>query len=133
MAAEATAITRDEKGTLRYDYFLSDDGTKCMGNVSHLLRPLFELSGGAADAVALLDGVRTEVNPWPSPRSKSRATNHSGHHGEHAIFTARFFVAILCSQSVGPKRRIGLQGRSNPTGRPQICVVASPNISGRSS
>ncbi len=60
-AQEAVAATRDEAGLLRYEWFLSDDRTKCvvrelyssseavlahLANVGRLLGPLAELGGG---------------------------------------------------------------------------------------
>ena len=67
LAAEAVAVTRGEEETLRFDFFLSDDGTKCvlneayassdallahMGNMGELLGRLVE-RGGALEVVVL--------------------------------------------------------------------------------
>ncbi len=61
LVSEAVAIATGDKDTLRYDYFLSADGTKCasfhvhtsseallahIGNVGELLGPMVELGGG---------------------------------------------------------------------------------------
>ncbi len=61
--SEATKLTASEEGTLEYSYFLTGDETKClliekyaspdafmahMGNVGHLLGPMFG-SGGPVD------------------------------------------------------------------------------------
>ncbi|NOX28641.1 MAG: hypothetical protein GXP35_01100 [Actinobacteria bacterium] len=61
LVSQAVAITKDDDETLRYDYFLSDNGTKCVsphahvnseallahiGKVGELLGPMVELGGG---------------------------------------------------------------------------------------
>ena len=61
LVSQAVAIASADEGTLRYDYFLSDDGTKCVsphshvnsdallahiGKVGELLGPMVEMSGG---------------------------------------------------------------------------------------
>ena len=61
VAAEGVAVSKSEEGTIRYDFFLSDDGTKCvlhevyanseavlthMGNMGELLGRIAELGGG---------------------------------------------------------------------------------------
>jgi len=61
LVAQAVAITRGDDATLRYDYYLSDDGTKCvsphshassdallahMAKVGELLGPMAEKGGG---------------------------------------------------------------------------------------
>jgi quinol monooxygenase YgiN len=66
---ELTELVASEEGTLEYSYYLTPDETKClmietyastealsahMGNVGHLLGPLFE-SGGSVDVNILGD------------------------------------------------------------------------------
>ncbi len=61
LVSQAVAIARADEGTLSYDYFLSDDATKCVsphshvnsdavlahiGRVGELLGPMVELGGG---------------------------------------------------------------------------------------
>lgn len=61
LADQGVEVTRDEEGTLRYDFFLNADGTKCvlrevyassdavlahMGNMGELLGRLIEVGGG---------------------------------------------------------------------------------------
>jgi len=61
LVSQAVAIASADETTLRYDYFLSDDGTKCVsphshvnsdallahiGKIGELLGPMVELGGG---------------------------------------------------------------------------------------
>lgn len=72
--SEATRLAASEAGTLEYSYYLNSDETQClmiekyaspealmdhMGNVGHLMGPLFG-SGGSVD-VSLLGGAPEEL------------------------------------------------------------------------
>ena len=61
LAAEGLEVTKGEEGTLQYDWFMSNDGSKCvlretyassdaalthMGNMGELLGRIIELGGG---------------------------------------------------------------------------------------